>query len=100
MMLKDNQEIIKILIEAGADVNKKTSDGLTPLDIAVLNLQKDTAKIILDSNGGMSSSLAEELEEFGCQSFYDNDYDVYDANFEDIFNAMNLVKEKLEEENK
>ena len=99
-VFNDNKEIIQILIDAGADVNKKTSDGLTPLDIAVLNLQKDAAKIILNSKGGMSASLAEELEEFGCQSFYDKDHDVYDAPYEDIFNAMTLAKEKMEEENK
>lgn len=97
-VFNDNTQIVKILLEAGADVNKKTSDGLTPLDIAVLNMQKETAKIILDFNGGMSYSLAEELEGFGCKSFYNNDYDVYNAGFEDIFNAMSIAKEELDNE--
>jgi len=99
-VFNDNPKIVKILLEAGAEVNKKTSDGLTALDIAVLNMQKETAKIILDFQGGISSQLAEELEEFGCKSFYNNDYNVYEAGYEDIFNAMTLAKEVLEKENK
>jgi len=96
----DNYEVVKILLEAGANANIKTSDGLTALDIAVLNIQKETAKIILDFNGGMSSPLAEELEEFGCKSFYNNDYDVYNADYEDIFKAMTQIKETLDNEMK
>lgn len=97
-VFNDNVQIVKILLEAGADVNKKTSDGLTSLDIAVLNMQKETAKIILDFHGGMSSYLAKELEEFGCNSSYNSDYDVYTADYENIFNAMTIVKEELDNE--
>ena len=99
-VFNDNPQIVKILLEAGAEVNKKTSDGLTPLDIAVLNFEKETAKILLNFYGGMSYSLAEELEELGCKSFHDNEYDVYIAGYDDIFNAMTLAKEKMDNENK
>lgn len=99
-VFNDNLEIANILIQSGAEVNKKTTDGLTPLDIAVLNIQKEIAKIIIEAGGGMSDTLADELEEFGCKSFYDNDYDVYEASFDDIFNAMIIVKERLDKENK
>ena len=99
-VFNDNPQIVKMLLEAGAEVNKKSSDGLTPLDIAVLNMQKETAKILLNFYGGMSYSLAEELEELGCKSFHDTEYDVYIAGYDDIFNAMTVAKEKMDNENK
>lgn len=96
-VFNNNYEIVKTLLYAGANVNLKSSDGLTPLDIAVLNNQKDIAKIIIECGGGMSSVIAEELNDMGCKIFYDEDNDIYRATYAEACCSMNLIKERLKD---
>jgi ankyrin repeat protein len=41
-----NLEIVKLLIEKGANINAKDLDGLTPRDYALKNGHKEIAKYI------------------------------------------------------
>ncbi len=42
----DHKEVVAFLVEKGADVNTKTKDGLTPLQLAVKGGNKDIIKIL------------------------------------------------------
>ena len=92
----NNFEMTELLLENGADVNVRTSDGLTPLDVAILNEKELIVEKLRNYNAGMSYTLAKEMEAYSCNSVYNNDNDVYDADFEDIVKAAKLIKTQLE----
>lgn len=95
-VFNDNSEILKILIDNGANVNIQSSEGLTPLDIAVLNMQEDIVKILAEKGGAMSGAVAEELIDLGCKTSYDENINLYKADYEDIYRAMMLLRVRLE----
>lgn len=96
-IFNNNPAMVHVLLNAGADVNILTDDGLTPLDIAVLNNQKIIAKELLESGGALSANVAKELIKFGCKAVYDNNFGLYDAEFDDIFETMQKIQSKIEE---
>jgi ankyrin repeat protein len=50
-----NLEIIRLLIEAGADINKLTNDGRTPLRFAAMG-QVEATKILIDAGADLNIS--------------------------------------------
>ena len=98
-IFNDNPAMVHVLLNGGADVNILTSDGLTPLDIAVLNNQKIIARELLESGGALSDNVAKELVKFGCPVKHDEDFDLYDASFDDIFAAMSKIQDKINSQN-
>lgn len=96
-VFNDNPAMLHVLLNAGADVNILTDDGLTPLDIAVLNYQKKIAKELLENGGALSANVAKELLKFGCKAEYDEDFGLYDAEFNDIFETMDKIKAKIDQ---
>lgn len=95
-----NIEMVKLLLKHGADANVLADDSMTPLDITVLNNQQELAKIILENGGELSENVADELEKFGCTMKYDEELNLYQAVFEDIFAAMNKIQQKIDSEKK
>ena len=87
--------MVHLLLNAGADVNILTNEGLTPLDLAVLNNQRIIAKELLECGGALTENLAKELGKFGCTVKYDETFNLYDAEFDDIFAAMEKIQELL-----
>ena len=51
---KNNLEITKILIEAGADINKGDFENVTPLMCAVINAQKDIIDYLITKNADVN----------------------------------------------
>ncbi len=97
-VFNNNEEMIKLLLKHGADVNISADDGLTPLDITVLNNQKEIAKILIEQGAELSENVADELEKFGCPMKYDEILNLYQADFNDIFEAMNKIQQKIDNE--
>ncbi len=95
-----NIEMVKLLLKHGADANVLADDSMTPLDITVLNNQQELAKIILENGGELSENVADELEKFGCPMKYDEELNLYQSVFEDIFAAMNKIQQKIDGEKK
>ena len=58
-----NLEIVRMLIEAGADINKLTNDGRTPLRFAAMG-HPEATKILIDAGADLniSSPLREAIE--------------------------------------
>ncbi|HEX9058586.1 MAG TPA: ankyrin repeat domain-containing protein, partial [Clostridia bacterium] len=48
-------EIVKFLIENGADVNKATDQGETPLSVAISNMKFDTAGLLVENGASVES---------------------------------------------
>ena len=46
--------IVKLLIDKGADVNAKTDDGMTALIVAAENGQADVAKLLIDKGADIN----------------------------------------------
>lgn len=99
-IFNNNIEMVKLLLKHGADANVLADDGMTPLDITVLNNQKEIAQILLQDGGELSENVAGELEKFGCPMKYDEELNLYQATFENIFNSMNKIQQKIESEKK
>lgn len=99
-IFNNNIEMVKILLKHGADVNILADDSMTPLDVTVLNNQQEIAKLILEQGGELSENVADELEKFGCPIKYDEELNLYQANFEDIFTSMNKIQQKIDSEKK
>ena len=53
---RPNSEIIRMLIEAGADINKLTNDGRTPLRLAAMG-QVEATKILIDAGADLNISF-------------------------------------------
>jgi hypothetical protein len=51
-----NLEIVRMLIEAGADINKLTNDGLTPMRFAVTSGHPEATKILIDAGADLNIS--------------------------------------------
>ena len=62
--------------------------------------QKEIAQILLENGGELSENVAGELEKFGCPMKYDEELDLYQASFDNIFNSMNKIQQKIENEKK
>ena len=86
----------KILLDNGADVNKKTSDGLTSLDIAVLNNQLAIIKMLLSQGGALSGQVATELKKLGCQSNLDPTTNLYDTTLDDLLPVLKKIQSTLD----
>ena len=99
-VFNNNLEMVKLLLKHGADANVLADDGMTPLDITVLNNQKEIAKILIEQGGELSDNVAGELEKFGCPMKFDEELNLYQANFDNIFTAMNKIQQKIESEKK
>ena len=99
-VFNNNIEMVKLLLKHGADANVLADDGMTPLDITTLNNQTEIAKILIAQGGELSENVAEELEKFGCPIKYDEELNLYQADFENIFKAMNKIQQKIENEKK
>ncbi len=99
-IFNNNIEMVKLLLKHGADANVLADDGMTPLDITALNNQKEIAQILLENGGELSENVAGELEKFGCPMKYDEELDLYQASFDNIFNSMNKIQQKIENEKK
>ncbi|XP_049646410.1 fibronectin type 3 and ankyrin repeat domains protein 1 [Suncus etruscus] len=54
-----NQAVASLLIDAGADVNKRDKDGKTPLMVAVLNNHEELVQLLLDR--GADASVKNEF---------------------------------------
>jgi ankyrin repeat protein len=54
-------EVVRVLLDAGADPNVKTSNGLTAMMLAVLNDRLDTAKLLLDHGANPNDGSLNEL---------------------------------------
>ncbi|MCR5261615.1 MAG: ankyrin repeat domain-containing protein [Candidatus Gastranaerophilales bacterium] len=98
-IFNNNPAMVHLLLNLGADVNILTDDGLTPLDIAVLNNQRIIAKELLESGGALSVNVAKELIKFGCKADFDEQFGLYDAEFEDIFATMAKIQNKIDVQN-
>ncbi|MCK5563622.1 MAG: ankyrin repeat domain-containing protein [Planctomycetes bacterium] len=69
--LSGNAEIIKLLLDSGADVNIQGQGGVTALHGSIFNGQKDVVKLLLDAGadpslevmGGMNVLAAAEMSE-------------------------------------
>ena len=48
----DNRELVKLLIERGAEVNKRTRAGLTPLNYAVKFQLREMLQLLIDRGAG------------------------------------------------
>ncbi|MBQ2644450.1 ankyrin repeat domain-containing protein [bacterium] len=94
-IFNNNPAMVHLLLNAGADVNILTDDGLTPLDIAVLNEQKIIVKELLESGGALSFNVANELIKFGCNAVYDENFGLYDAEFDNIFETIEKIKTQI-----
>ena len=92
--------MVKLLLKHGADANVLADDGMTPLDITVLNNQKEIAKVLIEQGGELSDNVAGELEKFGCPMKFDEELNLYQADFDNIFAAMNKIQQKIESEKK
>ena len=59
-----NLEIVRMLIEAGADINKLTNNGRTPLCFAATGGHPEATKILIDAGADLniSSPLREAIE--------------------------------------
>lgn len=99
-IFNNNIEMVKILLKHGADANILADDSMTPLDVTVLNNQQEIAELILEHGGELSENVANELEKFGCPIKYDEELNLYQAGFEDIFTAMNKIQQKIDSEKK
>ena len=97
-VFNDNPAMIHLLLNAGADVNIQTNDGLTPLDIAILNGQKVIVRLLLEYGAAMSENIAKELKKFDCPMQHDELFNLYDATYDDIFEAMKKIKQKIDEQ--
>ena len=54
---KNKSEIVKILVENGADVNQKTkTNGSSPLSLSIYNHQFETAKCLIDNGANVTIS--------------------------------------------
>ena len=95
-VFNDDIKMVEILLAGGAEINNRTNDGMTALDITVLNGQKEIAKKLLENGGAMSEQVAEELRKFGCHMKYDVNFDLYDASFEDIFATMDKIQKQID----
>ena len=49
------KEIVKLLIDAGADVHEKDKNGSTPLHDAALNGQKEIAELLIDKGADVNA---------------------------------------------
>lgn len=99
-VFNNNIEMVKLLLKHGADANVLADDGMTPLDITVLNNQKEIAKVLIEQGGELSDNVAGELEKFGCPIKFDEELNLYQAGFDNIFAAMNKIQQKIENEKK
>lgn len=99
-VFNNNIEMVKLLLKHGADANVLADDGMTPLDITVLNNQKEIAKVLIEQGGELSDNVAGELEKFGCPIKFDEELNLYQADFDNIFAAMNKIQQKIENEKK
>ena len=54
--LPPNLEIVRMLIEAGADINKLTNDGWTPLRFAATSGHPEATKILIDAGADLNIS--------------------------------------------
>ena len=54
--IPQNLEIVRMLIEAGADINKLTNDGRTPLRLAAMG-QVEATKILIDAGADLNISF-------------------------------------------
>lgn len=99
-VFNNNIEMVKLLLKHGADANVLADDGMTPLDITVLNNQKEIAKVLIEQGGELSDNVAGELEKFGCPIKFDEELNLYQADFDNIFSAMNKIQQKIENEKK
>jgi len=99
-VFNNNLEMVKLLLKHGADANVAADDGMTPLDITVLNNQQDIAKVLIEQGGELSENVAGELEKFGCPMKFDEELNLYQADFENIFAAMSKIQQKIENEKK
>lgn len=97
-IFNNNAEMVKLLLKHGADVNITADDGLTPLDITVLNNQTEIAKILFEQGAELSENVADELEKFGCPMKYDEILNLYQADFDNIFETMNKIQQKIDNE--
>lgn len=95
-VFNDDIKMVEILLAGGAEINNRTNDGMTALDITVLNGQKEIAKKLLENGGAMSEEVAEELRKFGCHMKYDVNFDLYDASFDDIFATMDKIQKQID----
>ena len=48
------QEVVKVLLEAGADVDKAGEDGVTPLMLAVAGDHEAVVKVLLDAGADVN----------------------------------------------
>lgn len=57
---KGHYDIVKILIYAGADINKQNKLGGTALSVAAFNEDKKILKLLIDNNVNLNSKLKED----------------------------------------
>ena len=48
-----HRDVVQLLLEAGAECNKGTSDGVTPLHMAAYFGHKDIVRILLDNGAAL-----------------------------------------------
>ena len=52
---------VKMLLESGADANKATDDGTTPLEMAVQNNHLDVFKILLEHGADANEATRDDV---------------------------------------
>ena len=58
---RDKERIIKLLISYGADINLRTCDGRTPLDVAIRDARSyETVEILIENGADVNLKTAEE----------------------------------------
>lgn len=67
-----SSKMVSMILNAGADVNEPTLDGITPLEIALSHRKFDVAEMLLDAGSDVSPSTA-RAEQWGQMSSADDE---------------------------
>lgn len=61
-----NAAVLRVLLEAGADVDARTQHGMRPLDLAVLHMRRNIVQILVQAGADVSAAITDESGQVAC----------------------------------
>ncbi len=63
---KDNKDLVKILVNSGADINASNNYGNTPLIVAATSGKKEMVELLLDNNADINTTNTDNATALHC----------------------------------